>query len=86
MLRGTEYNVLAPFSPDYQFMSDQHVAADIADSDDRSVTPFELFFDLVFVYGFTQVTHVMPRSAPNITSSKTLPIARSITVRNSDRS
>ncbi len=40
-------------------MSDQHVIAEIADSDERSVTPFELFFDLVFVYGFTQVTQLL---------------------------
>ena len=27
--------------------------------DDRSVKPFELFFDLVFVYGFTQATQLL---------------------------
>ena len=32
------------------------VDADVPDSGDRSVKPFELFFDLVFVYAFTQVT------------------------------
>jgi len=40
-------------------MSDQHVAAEDLDSGDRSVKPFELFFDLVFVYGFTQVTQLL---------------------------
>ena len=33
--------------------------ADVPDSGDRSVKPFELFFDLVFVYGFTQVTQLL---------------------------
>ena len=35
------------------------VFADELDGDDRSVKPFELFFDLVFVYGFTQVTQLL---------------------------
>lgn len=30
-----------------------------SDPDDRSVKPFELFFDLVFVFGFTQVTQLL---------------------------
>ena len=30
-----------------------------SDSSDRSVKPFELFFDLVFVYAFTQVTQLL---------------------------
>ena len=30
-----------------------------SDSTDRSVKPFELFFDLVFVYAFTQVTQLL---------------------------
>ncbi|MCH8087892.1 MAG: low temperature requirement protein A, partial [Chloroflexi bacterium] len=35
--------------------------ADVADPDsgDRSVKPFELFFDLVFVFAFTQVTQLL---------------------------
>ena len=33
--------------------------ADVPDSGDRSVKPFELFFDLVFVYAFTQVTQLI---------------------------
>ena len=33
--------------------------ADVTDSGDRSVKPFELFFDLVFVYAFTQVTQLL---------------------------
>ena len=28
-------------------------------SGDRSVKPFDLFFDLVFVYAFTQVTQLL---------------------------
>ena len=36
-------------------MGDQEPLAQVEESD-RSVKPFELFFDLVFVYGFTQVT------------------------------
>ena len=35
------------------------VFADELDGDDRSVKPFELFFDLVFVYEFTQVTQLL---------------------------
>ena len=37
---------------------DYHELSD-SDSGDRSVKPFELFFDLVFVYGFTQVTQLL---------------------------
>ena len=37
--------------------SEAHVLA--SDSADRSVKPFELFFDLVFVYAFTQVTQLL---------------------------
>lgn len=29
------------------------------ESGDRAVKPFELFFDLVFVYAFTQVTQLL---------------------------
>ena len=37
-----------------------------SDSADRSVKPFELFFDLVFVYAFTQVTQLLaPWVSPN---------------------
>ena len=39
-------------------MSDQPPDADVVESD-RSVKPFELFFDLVFVYAFTQVTGLL---------------------------
>ena len=35
------------------------VHADDSESGDRSVKPFELFFDLVFVYWFTQVTQLL---------------------------
>ncbi len=34
-------------------------AVGVPNSEDRSVKPFELFFDLVFVYGFTQVTQLL---------------------------
>ena len=37
---------------DYRELSD-------SDSGDRSVKPFELFFDLVFVFAFTQVTQLL---------------------------
>ncbi len=37
-----------------QASADSHV-----EEPERSVTPFELFFDLVFVFGFTQVTALM---------------------------
>ena len=39
-------------------MSDPRPETDSADSD-RSVKPFELFFDLVFVYAFTQATALL---------------------------
>jgi low temperature requirement protein LtrA len=39
-------------------MSDQPPETESADTD-RSVTPFELFFDLVFVFAFTQVTQLL---------------------------
>ena len=39
-------------SQDYHELSD-------SDSGDRSVKPFELFFDLVFVFAFTQVTQLL---------------------------
>ena len=39
-------------------MGDQTTGKDLADSD-RSVKPFELFFDLVFVYAFTQTTALL---------------------------
>ena len=34
-------------------------APDQSESGDRSVKPFELFFDLVFVFAFTQVTQFL---------------------------
>ena len=39
-------------------MTGEAHAAD-AGPGDRSVKPFELFFDLVFVYAFTQVTQLL---------------------------
>ena len=33
--------------------------AEQSESGDRSVKPFELFFDLVFVFAFTQVTQLL---------------------------
>ena len=35
-----------------------------AASEDQDVTPFELFFDLVFVFAFTQVTDFLVELAP----------------------
>ena len=40
-------------------MSDAEPEGSIEEPVERSVTPFELFFDLVFVFGFTQVTTLM---------------------------
>ena len=39
-------------SENYERLSEPH-------TDDRSVKPFELFFDLVFVFAFTQVTQLL---------------------------
>ena len=41
-----------------QLSQDYHELSD-SDSGDRSVKPFELFFDLVFVFAFTQVTQLL---------------------------
>ena len=41
-------------------MSETEISEGAVDEpDERAVTPFELFFDLVFVFGFTQVTALM---------------------------
>ncbi len=41
-------------------MSESEIlAGEVAEPVERAVTPFELFFDLVFVFGFTQVTALM---------------------------
>jgi hypothetical protein len=39
-------------------MDDGRVSESLAETEHR-VTPFELFFDLVFVFGFTQVTTLL---------------------------